>query len=104
MARATSSVEGVLADLLTPILPKIDRELTREGLIDIHQLISGNAASMASNLGEVQNGHLALTMTTDEYMEQKGFAFLPPHNQRLELNSSDKTTRCFENTPLWTEP
>ena len=51
MAGETSSVEGVLADFLKPILPKIYEEPTREGLIDLHRLISGNTASVASNLG-----------------------------------------------------
>ena len=60
---ATSSIEGVLADFPTPILPKIGGEPTREGLIDIHRFISGNAASVASNIGGGLHGHLALTMT-----------------------------------------
>ena len=47
-------------DFLTPILNNIGGELTREALIDIHQLISGNAASTASNLGGGKNGNLAL--------------------------------------------
>ena len=51
MVGATISVERFLANFPTPILPKIGREPTREGLIKIHQLISGNAASVASNLG-----------------------------------------------------
>ena len=70
MAGETSSVEGVLADFLKPILPKIYEEPTREGLIDLHRLISGNTASVASNLGGGRHGHLTLTMTADEYMEQ----------------------------------
>ena len=47
MAGATISVKGVLADFPTPILPKIGGEPTREGLIDLHQLVSDNAASVA---------------------------------------------------------
>ena len=50
MAGARISVKGVLADFLTPILPKINGYPTREGLIDIHRLISGNAEYVASNL------------------------------------------------------
>ena len=67
-------------NLSTPILPKIDGEPTREGLIELHQLISGNAASVASNLGGGRHGKLTLTMTDKDYMEQIGFAFLPPQN------------------------
>ena len=80
MAGATSSVEGFLTDLPTPILPKINGEPTREGLIDLHQLISGYIASVASNLGGGQHGHLVLSMMAKEYMEQTGFAFVRPHN------------------------
>ena len=69
MAEETSSVKGVLMDIPTTILPKINRELTREQLIDIHQLISGNEAYVASNLGGGRHRHLALTMTAEEYME-----------------------------------
>ena len=66
MVRATSSVDRFLADFPTHILPKINRETTREGLIDLHQLIIGNAASVASNLGEGRHRHLALTMTAGD--------------------------------------
>ena len=80
MAGATSSVDEFLADFPTLIIPNISIEPTREGLIEIHRLISGNVASMVSNLGGGQHGHLALTMTAEKYMEQTGFAFVPPHN------------------------
>ena len=79
MASATSNVEGVLADLLTPILPNIGGEPTREGLIGLLQFISGNAASVASNLGGGLHRNHALRMMVKEYKEQTGFAFLPPH-------------------------
>ena len=35
---------------------------------------------MASNLGGGWHEHLALTMTTYEYMEQTGSVFVPEHN------------------------
>ena len=82
MVVITSSVEGFLADFLTPILPKIGREPTREGLIDIHRLISGNAAYMESNFRGGQHGHSTLTMTAEEYMEQTVFSFVPPQKPR----------------------
>ena len=80
MVGATSSIEGVLADFLTPILPNIGREPTREGPINLQQLISGNAASMSPNLGGGRHRHLALTMTSKYYASQGGFAFVPLHN------------------------
>ena len=83
MAGATSSFEGVLSDFPTPILPKIDREPTIEGLINLHQLISENAASVASNLGGGGQEHLAMTMTVEEYRSQTVFAFVPLHYTTL---------------------
>ena len=79
MTGATSSAEGVLADILVPILLKIGGETTREGLIEIHQLISGNAAYVASNLGGGQHRHVAMTMTAMDYMEHTGLSLVPPH-------------------------
>ena len=51
MEGSTSNIKGVLADFLTPLLPKIIIEPSRDVLIELHQLLSSNAASFASNLG-----------------------------------------------------
>ena len=75
-----SSVDGVLADFSSPILPKIGGDLTREALIDLHQLISGNAAPMALNLRGDRNVHLTLTTIAEEYMAQTVYMFVPPNN------------------------
>ena len=80
MAGPEISVEGGLAYFLMPILPNIDGEPTRERLIDLHLLISGNAVSVASNLGGGQHGHLGLTMIAQAYTEHTGYKFVPPHN------------------------
>ena len=69
-----------IAELLTPILPKIVKEPTRESPIKIHRLISGNAVSVASNLGGGRHGYLALTMASEEYLDQTGYEFVSPHN------------------------
>ena len=79
MSEATSSIEGLLADFPTPILPNIGGEPTREGLIKLHRLVSGNVASMLSNLRGGWHGHLTLKMASKEYAAQTGFAFVPPH-------------------------
>ena len=65
---------------LTLILPKIVGEPTRKSLIDIHWLISGNLVSTVSKLGGGRNGHLALTMNTEDYLYQTAHMFVPPHN------------------------
>ena len=80
MTGAMSSVEGFLADFPTPILPKINIEPTREGLINIHRLIGGNTEPVASNLRGGRPGHLTLMMTAGGCMEQTRFAFVPPQN------------------------
>ena len=118
MAGATSIVDGFLTDFPTPILPKIGGEPTREGLIKIHQLMLGNVASVTSNLRGGGHRYLVLTMTSKEYIEHKGFAFVPPHNpgnnysqimrsaqeHALGTEKFRQIKRCFENTPPWMEP
>ena len=42
-------------------------------------MVIGNVASVLSNLRGGRNGHLALTMTSEEYVAQTGFTFAPPH-------------------------
>ena len=110
------SVKRVLVDFLTPILANIGREPTREGIIELHILVSGNTASVFLNLGGVRQGHLVLTMTSKEYAAQTGFAFVPPHNpsnypptmgnaqeQALGTEKFRQIKRCFENTWPLTE-
>ena len=80
MAGGKSTVEGVLTYLLTTIHAKIGEKTTREALIDIHQLVCGNTASVALNLGGGWYGHIVLTMTAKEYKAQMGYAFLPLQN------------------------
>ena len=80
MAGTTRSVEGILADFLTPILPNIGREPTIEVLIKLHRLISGNMVSVALNLVGGRRGNLMLTTTVEDYMAQTGYAFVPPQN------------------------
>ena len=80
MVDITSSDGGFLKDFLIPILTKIGGDTTREALIKINWMISGNTAPLASNIGRGQNGHLTLTMTLGDYMEQTGYAFVPPQN------------------------
>ena len=85
------------------ILPKIIRKPTIEYLIDIHRLISGNAAYVASNLVGGQHFHLALKMTTEDHLAYMGHMFsliitpeitprgwVSPKNKRLETEGSGK--------------
>ena len=72
MVGATSSIKGALADFPTPILPNSGVELTREALINLHPLVSGNTVYVASNLGECRHGHLTLKFTGEEYTAHTG--------------------------------
>ena len=75
---------------------------------------SGNAASVASNLGGVFHGHLTLTMSSEEYTAQMGYVFVPYNpsdnlppmgttkEQALRNENSDKTKHYSVNTPPWT--
>ena len=53
-----------------PILkvPKIGGDLTKASIIEVHWLISGNAASVTSNLVGGQHVHLTLIMTAENYI------------------------------------
>ena len=50
MKGETHISKAVLVDFLTPIIPKISGEPKIYYFIDIIKIISGNAASVASNL------------------------------------------------------
>ena len=82
MLGASTSVERVLSDFLTLLLLKIGKELTIEWLIKIHQLVSGNAALVLSNLRGGRHGHLALTMISKKYASHRDSSFVPLHNPK----------------------
>ena len=82
MAGATTIADGVIAYFWKPILLEISREPTRERLVELHRLISENVASVLSNLVGGCNGHLAPTITSENYAAQMGFVFVTPHHPR----------------------
>ena len=82
MTGTANSAEGVLLDFLMTILPKIVGEPTRESIINIHRLISENAAYVAPNLGGGRHVYLVLTITTENYLAQTGYTVVPIHNPR----------------------
>ena len=97
MTGTTSRVKGVPTDLPTPILPNIGIDPTREALINLHQFISVNAASVVLNLGVDRNVHLALNITAKEYMAHTGYVFMLPHNPNnytpIMVTSQDQALR-----------
>ena len=80
-------------DFLAPILTKIKGETAREALINLNRLVSINEASVALNLGGGQHRHLALTTTSEKYVVQTSYAFVPPHspdNYRPKMGTSQE--------------
>ena len=80
MVGGTGSLKGVFVELLTPIILNIGRELTIEALIDLNWLISRYVESVVWILRGFRNGHLALKMKSEEYMEHTGYTFVPRQN------------------------
>jgi hypothetical protein len=80
MVTASTSVDGITADFPKPVLGQIHGEPTREALIDMHKLLCTNAASVTTNLGGGNHGHLALLMTAKEYLEETEKVFVVPTN------------------------
>ena len=80
MSGEKTSIKGFIADFLTPIITNIGGEPTREKLIKLHRSISGNIASVLSNLGGGRHKHLALKMTSEDYVAHTRFEFVPLHN------------------------
>ena len=54
---------------------------------------------MSSNVGGGWHGHIALKVTSEEYVAQTGFSFLPPHN----LGNYPPTTGNAQDQALRTE-
>ena len=77
---STRSVEGVLLDIPTSLLPRIISEQTIDALIKLHGLLRSSAASVASNLGGESYRYLVLTMNTENLLAQMGHDFVPTHN------------------------
>ena len=101
-------VERFFLDSLIPIPPKITREPTRESIIKINQLFSGNVVSMDLNLAGGRHIHLALTMTTEDYLYLTGHFFVPPHNTENSLpmigtvqEQALRTKRFWKNQALF---
>jgi hypothetical protein len=79
MVTASTSVDGITADFPKTI-DKIHGEPTRRALIDMHKLLCTNAASVTTNLGGGNHGHLTLLITAEEYLEEAKQVFVVPLN------------------------
>ena len=74
-------MDGVRSDFPAPIIPKIVRNMTREAVIKLHQIVMSNVASIAPNLDGGCHDYLALKMTVEDYLAQTCHLFSPLHNQ-----------------------
>ena len=80
MASPNMSVDGITADFPKPILTKNAGDPNREHLILLYKELAANAASVPSNLGGGNHGHLALMLSEPNYLAQTGNSFVLPHN------------------------
>ena len=79
-------------------------------LINLHQIVSVNTASVASSFKGGRHGHLTLTMTSKEYTAHIGYTFVllkkpvgTAQEKAPRTGIFQKTKQYSGNTPRWTE-
>jgi hypothetical protein len=77
---AATSVESFIESFLHPIIPPIEGLPTYESITDVTRLLNTNAASIHSELGDGQLGHLALTISPAVYATLSAIPFVAPPN------------------------
>jgi hypothetical protein len=77
---AATSVESFIESFPHPIIPPIEGLPTYESITDITRLLNTNAASIHSELGDGQLGHLALTISPAVYATLLAIPFVAPPN------------------------
>jgi hypothetical protein len=77
---AAISVESFIESFPHPIIPPIEGLPTYESIIDVTRLLNTNAASIHSELGDGQLGHLALTISPAVYAALSAIPFVAPPN------------------------
>ena len=94
----TTSVDGIIAAFPKSTIPPIHGEPDRTTLIAMHKLLCANAASITSNLGGGNHGHLSLLMTAAEYFEETQHTFTAPTNPGEDpLTTPDPANQAAEN-------
>ncbi len=76
----TTSVEKLVESFPHPHMPAIEGPPNYETITDITRLLNANAASIHSELGGGNYGHLALTISAASYATLSPVAFVPPAN------------------------
>jgi hypothetical protein len=77
---AATSVEAFIESFPHPIIPPIEGLPTYESITDVTRLLNTNAASVHSELGGGQLGHLALTISPAIYATLSAIPFVEPAN------------------------
>jgi hypothetical protein len=77
---AATSVESLIESFPHPIIPAIQGLPTYESITDVTRLLNANAASVHSELGDGQLGHLPLTISTAVYATLSAIPFVAPAN------------------------
>jgi hypothetical protein len=76
----TTSVEKLVESFPHPDIPAIEGPPNYKTITDITRLLNANAASIHSELGGGNYGHLALTISAASYTTLSPVAFVPPAN------------------------
>ena len=94
----TTGVDGIIAAFPKSTIPPIHGEPDRITLIAMHKLLCANAASITTNLGGGNHGHLSLLMTAAEYLEETQKIFTPPTNPGEDpTTTKDPNDQASEN-------
>jgi hypothetical protein len=75
---AATSVESFIESFPHPIIPPIEGLPTYKSITDVTRLLNTNAASIHSELGDGQLGHLALTISPAVYAPLSAIPFVAP--------------------------
>jgi hypothetical protein len=76
----TTSVEKLVESFPHPHIPAIEGPPNYETITDITRLLNANAASIHSELGGGNYGHLVLTISAASYAKLSPVACVPPAN------------------------
>jgi hypothetical protein len=76
----TTSVKKLVKSFPHPHIPAVEGTPNYETIIYITRLLNANAASIHSELGGGNYGHLALTISAASYATLSPVAFVPPAN------------------------
>ena len=81
-----SAIEKIVAGFPNKELPPIVGLPDYKRIKAVHRILSSNAASVHSNLGNGALGHLALTVSAATYQTLEGIALVGPENPGANIH------------------